>query len=302
MSKIFIDAGHWDLDPGARYCVAGTCSYAENQLTKELRDKLKEKMSALWVPDNLNLRDSIKWVNERAAPEDLAISLHFNKNASVFLNGAEGYYWIDPRLAEIFSRNVARELGIYNRGPKPDTATYVGELGWLRQLKCKTVLVEVCFLSNMADMKEYSHENAANGIIDAIEEAGIQRPAPKPTLTPEQYSYFQNALSRILAQLNIILQNKKMLGIFQKRFGAAGDEWHPAIASSVNPKEVSLRVKAWLVAILPTALIVLNSPIVGLNITNDEALSLIDVVVLIVEAGSYCFAIALWLKGKFRAK
>ena len=170
MPKIFIDAGHWQRDPGA---IAGNLK--ENELTMKIRDELKwllyNNYNACFVPDNLNLRDSIKWVNDQnPASNDLAISIHLNSNSNPNRSGCEAYYFTTPRFAEVFSRQVSKALGITNLSPRPDTRTYVGSLGWLRFIKCDSVVVEVCYLTNPLDLKALDYKKAAEGIKAAIDE------------------------------------------------------------------------------------------------------------------------------------
>jgi len=188
--RIFINAGHWDdpvtkavEDPGAQVPdphdedADQDFFHSEGEIVMAVRDFIRQKHPEyLYVPDNLNLRRSIDWVNERAEPGDIAIDLHMNSNRNTSVTGCEAYYADNPpKLAEIFSRHVAEELGIANRGAKHDSETYVGSLGWLRQIKCKTVLVELAFLSSPIDRNKIlwpsGKQKAAKAIIDAIREA-----------------------------------------------------------------------------------------------------------------------------------
>ena len=163
--KIFLDSGHSIFDVGAVHD-----SRKENQLTMQLRDAVLPLHHFVVVPDNLTLRQSIDWVNARADINDLAISIHFNANNNRSIRGTEAYY-SDRReniLAEIFSRNVANSLGIPNRGAFHDSKTWVGSLGWLRQVKCDAVLFETCYMTNDTDMSVYDPQKAAQGIKNAI--------------------------------------------------------------------------------------------------------------------------------------
>jgi len=74
----------------------------------------------------------------------------------------------EPRLAEVFSRNVARVLNIPNRGPKSDTMSGPGELGWLRKIKCQSVLIECLYLTNSEDLKALDEYKIAEGIKNAV--------------------------------------------------------------------------------------------------------------------------------------
>lgn len=170
--KVFLNAGHHLLDPGAWHK-----GHKEGELTIELRDAVinlftGDQIEFESVPDDLDLKESIAWVNERADVNDTAFSIHFNANSNPGIRGTEAYYFNEreKELAEIYSRNVSSDLHIPNRGAKPDKNTWVGSLGWLRKLKCDSVLIEVCYLSNDLDMSNYDVSRAARGIVDAVKE------------------------------------------------------------------------------------------------------------------------------------
>lgn len=169
---VYLNNGHHLLDPGAWHP-----ANAENVLTIELGravEKLlvEEKIVFESVPDELDLKKTISWINERAGINDVAFSIHFNSHRGANIRGTEAYYYNqrEKELAEIYSRNVSQALGIPNRGAKPDRETWVGSLGWVRKLKCDSVLVEVCYLSNALDMDAYDVNKAAKGILNAIKE------------------------------------------------------------------------------------------------------------------------------------
>src|SRR3990167_7719986 len=101
--KTFINAGHFLNDPG--HVVAN--GLQENTIVMKVRDLVSALLTGYivkLVPDELNLADSINWVNQQALPEDMAIDIHLNANNSNTIRGTEAYYWSEPRLAEVFSR------------------------------------------------------------------------------------------------------------------------------------------------------------------------------------------------------
>ena len=182
MSKlIVIDAGHWISDSGAK--IEG---FQENTITIQIRDELKKVLpDALYVPDNLDLKMTIEWINERVNSNSLAISIHVNSQNDNSFRGTEAYYYNDSRLADIFSKHVAEKLGVPNRGAKPDTQTYVGELGFLRKLKCQSVLIECLYLTNLFDRAALIADGPrkiAEGIKEAIK---VVLPHPEVLATDE---------------------------------------------------------------------------------------------------------------------
>lgn len=153
--KIFCNAGHHLRDSGVIY--QGT---KESELTIKIRDEIKKLFpNAFYVPDELNLRESIDWINDRATQEDFAISIHLNSYNDKSVRGTEAYYYVNPRYAEIFARRISSKLMIPNRGARPDTQTNVGSLGFLRKLNCPSVLVECGYLSNLEDKRMINSDN-----------------------------------------------------------------------------------------------------------------------------------------------
>src|SRR3990167_7259111 len=178
--KLIIDAGHYIGDKN-RTALYG--DFTETDLTIKIRDALKPLLAdrqVLCIPDLLNLKESITFVNERATAGDFAVSIHLNAYTDSRTRGTEAYYWTDPRYAEVFAREVAEHLLVPNRGAKPDSQTYYGELGWLRRLNCPSVLVECLYLTNELDRNALfvpdGIEAAARGIASAI---NILFPQPK---------------------------------------------------------------------------------------------------------------------------
>ena len=169
--RVFISAGHSRIDSGVRWG-----NITESEIVIKIRDEIKKLLpEAVYVPDDLTLRETIDFINSRnPQPENLAVEIHVNSNQSQLKRGTEAYYVSDPRIATIFSRCVSQKLGIPDNGAKPDTDTYVGSLGFLRQIKCRSVLVEICYLTHFQErnliITQEGQKLAANGVFDAINE------------------------------------------------------------------------------------------------------------------------------------
>lgn len=168
--KIFCNAGHHLRDLGVIYK-----DTKESDLAMKIRDEVKKLLpNVLYVSDELDLKESIDWINGIATSEDFAVSIHLNSFNDKSVRGTEAYYWHNPKVAEVFARHISLKLLIPNRGAKPDTQTYVGSLGFLRNLNCPSVLVECAYLSNEEDRKMITSENsirlAAKGIVMALNE------------------------------------------------------------------------------------------------------------------------------------
>jgi len=154
--KIFLNAGHSLKDPGA---VKG--GIKESVINIQVRDYLvpllkKYGFKVEIVPDELNLIQSVNWVNQRAKSlnNGLALSLHCNAGGGI---GAECFYYAgseeSKKLAEKLLSGYCEELKMKNRGAKPDTATRFGRLGWIRDTKPWALLLEMGFIDNSNDLK-----------------------------------------------------------------------------------------------------------------------------------------------------
>ena len=178
--KIFINAGHFSgrntppyEDSGHVEIFIDGTTIQENVIVRAIRDELKlllTKYEVLYVPDELNLKDSIAWVNQTATLQDFAIDIHLNAHSNRQVSGTEAFYWKDPKYAKVLSRSVSDVLWIKNRGAISDTQSYLGSLGWLRFLKCPSVVLECYYLSNIGDRAKGSVQRAAQGIKNGIDE------------------------------------------------------------------------------------------------------------------------------------
>lgn len=182
--RILLNSGHWD-DPHTAFIDdtgANVGHLIEQVECVKIRNALvpilqKSGFEVLTVPDELDLKKSIAWVNERTGGlnEGLAVDIHLNALSDTSARGTEVFHGTSDTskaIAQTIVDAVANGMGIQNRGAKPDTATAVGSLGWIRNTKCWATLVEVCFITNESDMgilrAEGGYEKAAKAIADGI--------------------------------------------------------------------------------------------------------------------------------------
>lgn len=171
--KLYINAGHHNSDSGHVEVLENGTTVSENMIVRAIRDELKPLLvnyEVVYVPDNLNLKDSIAFVNETATPSDFALDIHLNGHTNKQISGTEAFYWKDSRYAQVFARAVSDALWIKNRGAFPDTKSYLGSLGWLRYLKCPSVVLECYYLSNTGDRAKGNPKRVAEGIRNALNE------------------------------------------------------------------------------------------------------------------------------------
>ena len=211
MGVIFTNAGHHLRDSGVE-----SGGRFEASMAMAVRDKLvlllRELGIVYSVPDNLNLKDSIKWVNERAKESDLAFSIHFNSHSSKLVRGTEVYYSNsrEEELAITFAEEVSKAGGFRNRGAKHDSQTWVGSLGWLRKLKCDSVLVEVCYLTSKEDMKIYNLDKIAQGFSNAVK-AVLQQQKELPEIVQRKLTLIgllKKLVELLRQQIDLIIKQR----------------------------------------------------------------------------------------------
>ena len=174
--KTILNAGHY-YDACAKAEDTGAISgvHIESRMAITLRDVIAQKFDAVGrkyikVPDNLNVTKSIEFVNKKVSEDDILVELHFNIAKSPTVRGCETYYYRQQYLAKVFAEKVSKALSIPNRGYFPDDKSQIGQIDLLRKTKCKSVLIEVCFLSSPEDIKVLNYDKVAQGILEALDE------------------------------------------------------------------------------------------------------------------------------------
>ncbi|MBW4563571.1 MAG: N-acetylmuramoyl-L-alanine amidase [Mojavia pulchra JT2-VF2] len=186
MGRIFLSAGHnlgkggVQSDPGAP-TVLGTTETNEMIKTRDLLVRelefrgVKKDQDLFSVPDTIDLKSTLNWINDRARSGDVALELHGNAGPAS-ARGAEIFY-IDgnpqrKRDAELILNTLIEAVpGLRSRGAKPDTISqHERGLAFCRQLRISSLLIELCFLSNDEDMKLLNEhrDKFAKGLADGL--------------------------------------------------------------------------------------------------------------------------------------
>jgi len=176
-SRVIISGGHYDK-PGTKWIEdsgATYGNYTEFEICQRIKNEvLKLIPNAIAVPSEYTLRQKIDWINSFCQPDDLVIEIHLNSNRDSKIEGTECYYSDVSYLAGLFSRHISNSLQTRDLGAIHDSRTWIGSLGWLRQIKAQNVLIEVCYLSNPSDRMKIvfpsGQMKAAQGIVNAINE------------------------------------------------------------------------------------------------------------------------------------
>ncbi len=158
MRRVIISAGHGGTDPGA----SGN-GYIERDLAIELRNLIVAELKSLGVSaiiddDKNALKQTLLWLKGKFSSGDILLDIHWNASANPEAKGSEV---IIPESASAFEMNLAKELlkcfvffGFRARGVRSESETARKTLGWMRP-NAQNVLIEVCFITNLTDMKLY---------------------------------------------------------------------------------------------------------------------------------------------------
>ncbi|HEY9710598.1 MAG TPA: N-acetylmuramoyl-L-alanine amidase [Oculatellaceae cyanobacterium] len=192
MGRIFISAGHYVGDPGAR-TASGTTEAQEMMLTRDLvvRELESRGVEFLSVPDTLDLVPTIQWINARAVSGDVALELHGNSfNGSA--RGTEAFYINGnnerQKNAKMLLDTLIKQVpSLVNRGAKPDNSSVHPRLAFCRDVAIPSVLIELCFLDNPQDLALLQNQRDlfAKGLADGLVQWSKQIPQnPPPVIFP----------------------------------------------------------------------------------------------------------------------
>ncbi|MEB3212003.1 MAG: N-acetylmuramoyl-L-alanine amidase [Leptolyngbyaceae bacterium] len=203
MGRIFISAGHdtsgsGNSDPGA---VIGAMTEAAEMIA--LRDVLAVELRSrdrahdfevFVVPDELNLSQTVHWINVRAQPGDVAVELHADAFTHPDVKGAAVYYIAqnDERRnhAELMLLALLRRVPrLSTMGARPDTATPSGQLPFCRWVSIPSLYMHVATLSNGKDraLLQTNRRDIALGIADGL--SSWSRLVATGTAPGEQHTY-----------------------------------------------------------------------------------------------------------------
>ena len=171
--QIFITAGHRGGSSGAN-----ANGYSEAELAIKLRDALTYQLSqkgivAINDEDKDTLSDVVAKINKTCTDRDICVDIHFNSFSNPSAQGTEvliptSYSNLELELAEDTLNVICKTLGTKNRGVKREGSSQYKRLAMLSGIKCNSILIEICFLSNISDMFKYEKnlEEMIKGLVD----------------------------------------------------------------------------------------------------------------------------------------
>ena len=158
--KIFLTAGHRGGTSGANYNginEAEETIWLRNKIVSILR---KKEIDVSIDDDTANLSTVIETINSSCSVVDICVDLHFNAFSDNSVNGTEvlkpnNYSITELEVAEDLLYATCMILGTQNRGIKKEGTGQYKRLAMLSDVKCNSVLLEICFISNKEDVKKY---------------------------------------------------------------------------------------------------------------------------------------------------
>lgn len=164
--RILLIAGHGDGDCGA----VGN-GYKEADLTREVASLLKAELSGY---ADVTIADTnknwYKYIIEKGNKFNFkayhyVLEIHFNSSDKKSANGTE-IYVTSAEKSEVVEQNIVkgiRDIGFFNRGVKIKNFSLIWHI---KNKGVSSALLEMCFISNVNDMKLY--QNKKNEIVKAI--------------------------------------------------------------------------------------------------------------------------------------
>jgi N-acetylmuramoyl-L-alanine amidase len=196
MGKIFISAGHGGFEGSFRdlsEMTGGAMETAELAATRDLViAELRSRGISISIPsDDLNLTEAIAWINARATPQDVALSMQIDITSTSELRGTTAYYITNnalrKRQAEILTSALTKRVPeIINRGAKADTIASIGSLSFCRQISVPSILLELVFSNNSQDklLMQTRRRDYAIGIADGLQSWINETATTIPVYTP----------------------------------------------------------------------------------------------------------------------
>lgn len=125
----------------------------QNQVAVALRS---QGFAVQVVPTGLDSAGAIAWINRRATPNTLALSLQTDAFLNPDARGTAAFYRAGDReaqqQAETLIQRILRDVPtLVNRGARPDTETAFGSLPFVRQLRIPAIVLSIGFSTSPQD-------------------------------------------------------------------------------------------------------------------------------------------------------
>jgi hypothetical protein len=169
MGRIFLWAGHAkqpEIFYAETFSAIGQTVLLLDKITAELRSRGGEVVA---VPHDLSLSDSIRWINDRSLPTDVALAIERNSDR---FQGTSIFYIANnterKKHAELLLFFLVRSLPQINPlGCKADTVTEIGSLAFCRQVNIPSLSIRVDSLNGLDGGSEFSRQMTI-GLADGL--------------------------------------------------------------------------------------------------------------------------------------
>ena len=157
MRRVFLIAGHNGHGTGANGFID------EGKETIILRDFIAYNLKNMGIvavkDDNLTpLTRVVQWLRNQISKKDICIDIHFNASTNPNANGSEVFVPTKNTSDEVALADMLRESlskVFKDRGVSLESKSYHGKIAMLSGFDCCNVLLEICFVSNRADVENY---------------------------------------------------------------------------------------------------------------------------------------------------
>ena len=170
MKSLFLSVGHnWGANnpkfPAVKDSGANSNGTSEAKAVADVVDEIQRLgvpgVKLVRVPTGLNLSQRIAWINAQLAknpsayPEPFAVEFHMDAGpasavgASVWYDDHNQYTLGEGKQ---FLAEYTRVTGIPSRHVNSDLTNRLGNLGFTSGVKCAALLVELGFLTNLAEL------------------------------------------------------------------------------------------------------------------------------------------------------
>ncbi len=177
MKTLFLSVGHnWGKNWKAIDKWAQTNWTNEATEVNSLIDQVIEKwipwVKIIKVPLSLNLKQRIDWINKSLSHviEPFAIEFHMD-SFNTTSEGASVWYNDDNAFTKLewwqFLQKYTEITWLKSRHVNSDTTNRHGQLWFVSELKCASLLIELGFISNPVELKKM-REKSVDSIIKSI--------------------------------------------------------------------------------------------------------------------------------------
>lgn len=179
MGRMFISVGRGGQEDSHNLAIVPQPREAAKEVLG-IRDLVLQQLRSrqydiLAVPDELNLPQTIDWINRYSRPGDVALAIYTNAQLDPTLRGATAFYITGneqrkTQAEQILQAYLRRVPQVFNRGVKSDNQTVMGQLAFCRQTTIPALQLELGCLANPDDRRTLQQhaQDAALGISEGL--------------------------------------------------------------------------------------------------------------------------------------